>query len=71
MQSNPEISLDLPPRALAWEDAAGVTHLAYTDPAVLKARYGITDRDKVFAAMTGALKKFTAMAVTKGALKNR
>jgi hypothetical protein len=56
-------------RAVAWEDAAGVTHLAYTDPAVLKARYAIADRDKVFATMAGALRKFTAMATTKGALK--
>jgi uncharacterized protein (DUF302 family) len=69
MAANQAIGLDLPLRAVAWEDAGGITHLAYTDPAVLKARYGIADRDPVFAKMAGALKKLTDMAVTKGALK--
>lgn len=71
MQSNPAIGLDLPLKAVAWEDKAGVAHLAYTDPAVLKARYGITDRDAVFATMTKALNKFTTMATTKGALPKK
>jgi uncharacterized protein (DUF302 family) len=71
MQSNPAIGLDLPLRAVAWEGEGGVSYLAYTDPAALKARYGIKDRDAVFANMTKALKKFTDMAVTKGALPRR
>lgn len=68
MQSNQAIGLDLPLRAVAWEDASGTTQLAYTDPDVLKARYGIGDRDPVFKKMAGALAKFTAMAATKGGL---
>lgn len=71
MQSNQAIGLDLPLRAIAWEDANGVTHLAYTDPAALKARYGIGDRDPVFKKVTGALGKFSKMAATKGGLPAR
>ncbi|PIW26510.1 MAG: hypothetical protein COW30_14730 [Rhodospirillales bacterium CG15_BIG_FIL_POST_REV_8_21_14_020_66_15] len=68
MQSNQAIGLDLPLRAVAWEDAAGTTYLAYTDPGALKARYGIGDRDPVFEKMADALRKFTSMAATKGGL---
>ncbi len=71
MQANPAMGLDLPLRAVAWEDKDGKGYLAYTDPAVLKARYGITGKDALFAKMTGALKKFTDMATTKGALPKR
>lgn len=68
MQANPAMGLDLPLRAVAWEDKDGATYLAYTDPAALKVRYGITGKDALFAKMTGALKKFTDIATTKGAL---
>jgi len=68
MQSNPMIGLVLPLKALAWKTADGQVKLAYTDPAFLAKRFGITDRDKVFKAMTGALNKFTDMATKKGGL---
>jgi uncharacterized protein (DUF302 family) len=68
MQSNPMIGLDLPLKALAWKAADGTVKLAYTNPAALAKRYGITDRAKVFKKMTGALNKFTNMAVKRGGL---
>ncbi|MEH6527617.1 MAG: DUF302 domain-containing protein [Sneathiella sp.] len=68
MASNPAIGLDLPLKAIAWKDSDGTVKLAYTDPSWLAKRYGISDRDKVFKMMTGALNKFTDMAVTRGAL---
>jgi uncharacterized protein (DUF302 family) len=71
MQANQAMGLDLPLRAVAWEDKDGKGHLAYTDPSALKARYGITGKDALFAKMTGALKKFTDMATTKGALPKK
>jgi hypothetical protein len=46
----------------------GTVKFAYTDPAWLAKRYGIIDRDKVFKKMTGALGKFTEMAVKRGGL---
>lgn len=68
MQSNPMIGLDLPLKALAWKAADGTVKLAYTNPAALAKRYGIADRAKVFKKMTGALNKFTNMAVKRGGL---
>ena len=68
MTSNPAIGLDLPLKAVAWQAADGSVKLAYTDPAVLAKRYGITNRDKVFANITGALGKFTDMATKRGML---
>lgn len=68
MQSNPKIGLDLPLKALAWQAADGSVKLGYTDPAWLAKRHGITDRDEVFKKMTGALNKFTNMAIKKGGL---
>ncbi|MEP3113516.1 DUF302 domain-containing protein [Nisaea sp.] len=68
MQSNPQIGLDLPLKALAWQAADGSVKLGYTDPAWLAKRHGIADRDAVFKKMTGALNKFTNMAVKKGGL---
>jgi uncharacterized protein (DUF302 family) len=68
MTSNPAIGLDLPLKAVAWKGADGTVKLAYTDPAWLAKRYGIVDRDKAFKKMTGALAKFTGMAVKRGGL---
>lgn len=71
MQSNPMIGLDLPLKALAWTAADGSVKLGYTDPAWLAARYGITDKAKVFKMMTGALNKFTDMATKRGGLPKK
>jgi len=59
MQSNRAIGIDLPMKALAWTDDKGQTHLSYTDPETLKSRWAISDKDDVFAKMTGALQKMT------------
>lgn len=68
MQSNPMIGIDLPLKALVWKSADGRVLLAYTDPAWLAKRYGISDREKVFENMAKALRKFTAMATKRGGL---
>jgi uncharacterized protein (DUF302 family) len=62
MQSNPKIGLDLPLKALAWEDAAGVVWLGYTAPADLAARYQIGDRTEVVQKMTAVLDALTTQA---------
>jgi len=49
MQSVPACGIDLPLKALAWEDAAGRTWLAYNAPAYILQRHGLP------AAMAGAL----------------
>ena len=42
MVAAPLAALDLPLRVLVWDDD-GETRLAYTEPAELAARYGLTD----------------------------
>ena len=71
MTSNPTIGLDLPLKAVAWKDSDGTVKLAYTDPAWLAKRYGIRDRGKVFKTITGALGKFTDMAIKRGGLPKK
>lgn len=65
MLSNRRIGIDLPIKVLAWEDEKSVVWIAYNDPAYLKNRHGIADRDPVFGKMTGALGKLTDAAVAK------
>ena len=65
MLSNQQIGIDLPMKALAYKDAKGQVWLAYNDPAYLKNRHGISDKDPVFKKMTGALDKLTSKAVGK------
>jgi len=54
--------IDLPMKALAWEDEKGQVWLTYNDPAYIANRHGITDRAKIVAKMTGALNKLTGVA---------
>lgn len=63
MQADQRIGLDLPLKALAWQDSNGRTWLAVTKPDVLKARYAITGQDAAFATMAAALEKMTDKAV--------
>jgi uncharacterized protein (DUF302 family) len=62
LASNPMVGLDLPMKALAWEDADGKVWLGYTAPATIAERYRIEDRAAVIDKMTGALKNFAAAA---------
>src|SRR5215468_10566800 len=43
MLAAPLSAIDLPLKALAWQDAEGKVWLSYNDPQYLKARYGLTD----------------------------
>ncbi len=57
--------IDLPLKALAWEDENGQVWLTYNDPAYIAARHGIEDRAEIVAKMTGALQKFSAVATSE------
>jgi len=63
MQSNQTIGLDLPQKALAFEDANGDVYLVYNDPSYLAARHAIADKADVFKKVTGALNAMTDAAV--------
>ncbi|MEM9441963.1 MAG: DUF302 domain-containing protein [Pseudomonadota bacterium] len=56
------VAIDLPQKALAYEDGDGQVYLAYNDVGYLQARHSITDRDEVLGKIRGALGKFTDAA---------
>ena len=43
MVASPTIALDLPLKALAWEDASGKVWLSYNTPEYLKERHGLPE----------------------------
>ncbi|UVW30050.1 DUF302 domain-containing protein [Massilia sp. H6] len=43
MQAAPQAGIDLPLKALVWEDAAGKVWVSYNDPAWLQERFGLSD----------------------------
>jgi uncharacterized protein (DUF302 family) len=56
MQSVQTIGIDLPLKALVWQDVSGATWLSYNDPAWLAKRHGAGhDVDGTVTALTGAL----------------
>ncbi len=59
MESSRSIGIDLPLKALAWEDDKGKVWLAYNDPVWLAARHGVGDRIEIVRAMLTALEALT------------
>ena len=62
MQTNQTTGIDLPLKALAYEDANGKVLLVYNDPAYLNARHGLDEKTKVLEKISGALNNFTDIA---------
>lgn len=56
------IAIDLPQKALIWEDDGGEVWLAYNDPAELAKRHDLTGCEAVIEKVTGALANFAAAA---------
>jgi uncharacterized protein (DUF302 family) len=54
--------IDLPMKALAYEDEKGQVWLTYNDPQYIADRHGIDDRKKVVAKMSKALDNFFSVA---------
>jgi len=52
MQSVPAVGLDLPLKALVWQDASGKTQVAYNDPQYIIRRHGL---DAAFTANLAAV----------------
>jgi uncharacterized protein (DUF302 family) len=56
MQQAQTAGIDLPLKALVWQDEQGATWLSYNDPAYLAGRHGVGEPAKAaVAAMTAAL----------------
>lgn len=63
MQSAQAIGIDLPLKALVWQDASGETWLSWNDPGWLAKRHGLGHEiDAAVGAMTGALKAVATAA---------
>lgn len=56
------IAIDLPQKALVWEDEAGQVWLSYNNPKVLAERHGIKDCDEVINKVRKALGAFAKTA---------
>jgi len=65
MQCSQTIAIDLPQKALIWEDEAGQVWLAYNDPQFLKLRHGTEGCDEVLARVATALGNFAAAATAQ------
>jgi uncharacterized protein (DUF302 family) len=63
MSAAPTLGIDVPIKALAWQDADGQVWLAYNDPAYLAERHGLDPAMKPFQGMAKALAGFTAQAI--------
>jgi len=65
MQALQTIGIDLPLKALVWQDAAGITWVSYNDPHWTAQRHGLDDATKsTIEAMSGALKAIAGEATT-------
>ena len=53
MLAAPLSAIDLPLKALAWQDTEGKVWLSYNDPEYLRARYGLTE--DLVAPLDGAM----------------
>ncbi|WP_282606299.1 DUF302 domain-containing protein [Pelagibius sp. Alg239-R121] len=62
MQSNQAVGVDLPLKALAYEDEAGKVYLVYNDPKYLSERHDLGEKAKVIEKISGALSKFSDIA---------
>jgi len=63
MQSVPTIGIDLPLKALVWQDASGETWLSYNDPGWLAQRHGLSGTEAVVGNLSAALDSVAKVAV--------
>ncbi len=62
MQCRQSAAIDLPQKALIWEDSEGTVWLGYNDPEYLKQRHDIEGCDQVIKKIEGALAGFAKAA---------
>ncbi len=62
MQCRQSVAIDLPQKALIWQDEQGKVWLSYNDPAYLVERHSITGCAEVLKKIKGALNNFAKAA---------
>lgn len=63
LPSTPLVAIDLPLKALAWEDANGKVWLTYNTGEYLKARHDITGKDDLLKRLTEVTQSLAKKAV--------
>jgi uncharacterized protein (DUF302 family) len=64
MQCQRTVAIDLPQKALIWEDDSRQVWLSYNDPAYLAGRHDIRGCDAVLEKIKTALERFASAAVS-------
>jgi uncharacterized protein (DUF302 family) len=62
MQSVRTVGIDLPLKALVWEDTAGTTWLSYNEPGWIAQRHSIANAEPVVSNMAAALSAMSRTA---------
>ena len=62
MQCSQTVAIDLPQKALIWEDEAGQVWLTYNDPKYLATRHNISECNEVLKKIDNALRNFASAA---------
>jgi uncharacterized protein (DUF302 family) len=62
MQSVQTVGIDLPLKALVWEDTQGTTWLSYNEPGWIAQRHSVTDAEPVVSKMAAALSAMSRKA---------
>lgn len=65
MKCQQSVAIDLPQKALIWEDASGQVWISYNDPRYLQKRHSISGCDEVISKIENALSAITKKAATK------
>jgi len=70
MKCQQSIAIDLPQKALIWEDENQVVWISYNDPQYLVKRHNLEGCTKILAKIKGVLDKLTKKAAAKLVLKD-
>ena len=62
MQSVQTVGIDLPLKALVWEDASGKTWLSYNEPSWIAQRHSVANAEQVVSKMAAALSEMSRKA---------
>lgn len=62
MQCNRDVAIDLPQKALIWEDDSGQVWLAYNDPKFLALRHDLRGCEEILGKVANALGNFATAA---------
>lgn len=65
MQCQQKVAIDLPQKALVWQDDAGQVWISYNDPSYLQRRHSIEGCELVLAKIEKALAGLTATAAAQ------